>query len=174
MGTNPAQPVVFSASGSLPGTSQSYAVQVVNDLVYAAGLFTGQFQSPTMTLYVYDVRDLHEPIPVGNYTNAGTARTVWVDGNRVYLAGEDTPLQIIETPFDTRPVAPPQLALSAHDGLKLQLHGRRGLHYDLEYADGLEGFPWQPLPTFLLTNETAVFELPVAYGTRFFRVRQVD
>jgi Uncharacterized conserved protein len=169
--TNIAQPTLLSAFTGYPGLSTSLsfnAVQVVNDLVYAAGTF-----SP-MKLYVFDVRGLQEPIPVGYYTNNGNAQTLWVEGNRVYVSGTDGALEILETPFNTQPVSPPALSLAAQNGMKLLINGKRGLHYEVEYADGLSGFPWQPLQTILLTNQLQTVEVPSETGMRFFRLKQLD
>jgi len=125
-------------------------------------------------LLVLDVRDARDPAPVGYFALSEPASRLCVEGNLVYVVGSESALQIIQTPFNTRRVTPPELSLSVQDGMKLQLHGRRGRHYDLECADSVDGSPWQPLPTFLLTNETAVIELPPPSGSRFFRARQVD
>ncbi len=168
---DPARPILagsFSDNSCYRSVSV-FDVQVLGDLAYAVVANGG-----STSLLVLDVRDPRDLVPVGYHALPAGSSRVCVDGNLVCVAGESSPLQIIETPFDTRPVAPPLLSLSAQAGLKLQLHGRRGLYYDLEYADSLDGSPWQPLPTFLLTNETAVLELPAPSGTRFFRTRQVD
>ncbi len=170
--SNPAQLSLIGSFSYYTNSSASLSVsdvRVVDELAYIVGTSGGQ-----ASLFVLDVRDPCDPAPVGYFALPEPVSRLSVDGNLVYVVGSESALQIIETPFDIRPVAPPQLSLSVHDGMKLQLHGRRGLHYDLEYADGLDGSPWQPLPMFLLTNETAVIEMPAPSGVRFFRARQVD
>ena len=145
------------------------SVRVVGDLVYA----TGSASSPGK-LHVFDARDPHEPIPVGYYANAAKAETLWVEGNRVYLAGSGSSVQILQTPFNLTPPPPAWLALAPQANLHLETHGRPGLHYTVEYTDGLIGFPWLPLRTILQTNATCTVELPTPSGTRFFRLRQMD
>jgi hypothetical protein len=173
--TNPAQPGVIGSFAyhftNFPPIFRFSAddVHVLNDLVYVTDSSGDQVQ-----LFVFNVHDPVQPIPVGYFTASGHAGTLWVDGNYVYVAGYDSPLLIIETPFNPQPVSLPALSLAVQNGMKLQLHGRRGLHYSVEYADGLAGFPWQPLQTVLLTNETSVIEVPSSSGMRFFRLRQLD
>jgi hypothetical protein len=151
--TNPAQPGVIGSFAyhftNFPPIFRFSAddVHVLNDLVYVTDSSGDQVQ-----LFVFDVRDPVQPIPVGYFTTSGHAGTLWVDGNYVYVAGYDSPLLIIETPFNPQPVSLPALSL----------------------ADGLAGFPWQPLQTVLLTNETSVIEVPSSSGMRFFRLRQLD
>lgn len=174
--TNPAQPLVigtfdhYGSNSVSPRLGISAAdVRVVNDLAYVAGSADGQ-----SSLYVLDVRDPTEPIPVGYYTNSGQATALWVQGNWVYLTGGETPVQIIETPFTNTPVAAPIIWLSSQTGLQLHLQGRRGFHYEVEYTDALTGPPWLSLQTLLLTNDSAVVEVPADAATRFFRLRQLE
>ncbi len=167
--TNPAQPVVLGATPSYSEMSGMSSVRVVNDLVYA----TGSASSPGK-LHVFDARDAREPIPVGYYANAAKAETLWVEGNRVYLASSGSTVQVVQTPFNLAPRPPAWLALAPLANLHLETHGRSGLHYDVEYTDGLIGFPWLPLQTILQTNAICTVELPPPSGTRFFRLRQMD
>jgi hypothetical protein len=174
--TNPAQPAVIGTFNSYPSTNLFFHlgisatdVCVVNDLAYVSASPAAEAR-----LYVLDVRDATEPIPVGCFSTSGHADSLWVDGNIVYVAGYGSPLLVVETPFNSQPAGPPALSLSVQNGLALQIRGRRGLHYDVEYADSLTGFPWQPLHTILLTNESAVIEVPSETATRFFRLRQLD
>ena len=173
--TNPAQPGVIGSFTyhftNSPPTFRFSAdnVHVLNDLVYVTDSSGDQAQ-----LFVFDVHDPVHPIPVGYFTTPGQAGTLWVDGNFIYVTSYDSPLQIIETPFNPQPACPPALSLAQQNGLKLHLQGQRGFNYTIEYADGLLGFPWQPLQTILLTNETSVIEVPSSSGMRFFRGKQLD
>jgi hypothetical protein len=171
--TNPAQPGVIGSftyhfTNSPPVFRFSPCdVHVLNDLVYV--IYTSDTQSE---LIIFDVHDSVHPIPVGYFTTPSC--TLWVDGNFVYVAGYDSPLLIIETPFNPQPASPPALSLAQQNGLKLHLQGQRGLNYTIEYADGLLGFPWQPLQTILLTNQSSTIEVPAPSGMRFFRLKQLD
>jgi len=167
--SNPVQPCVIASFHYYTNRISVDDVHIVNDLAYMVG-----YSGEQTTLFVLDVRDPSEPIPVGCFITPGHASTLWVDGNYVYIAGYDSPLLIIETPFNPRPVVPPSLSLVDQGGMKLQFQGRRGIHYTIEYVDGLAGLPWQPLQTVLLTNETSVIEVPSPSGMRFFRLRQLD
>ena len=169
--SDPHQPVLVGSFNYYPPSSSVSVsdLRVVGDFAYVVGRSDGK-----SGLYVLNVRDPHDPAPVGYFELPGAASRLFVDGHLVYVVGADMPLQIIETPFDLRPVGAPSLALAEQAGLKLHLQGRRGLHYSVEHADGLTGFPWLPLQTLLLTNDNAVIELPSPSGTRFFRLRQLD
>ena len=171
--TNPAQPAVIGSmnyySSYLPSMLSPINVQVVNDLLYMLASLNNQTQ-----LIVFDVRDPSKPIPIGDYAVGGDGGAIWVDGNFVYIAGYDSPLEILETPFNTNPVAAPALSVSARTGKCLRIQGRRGFHYDVEYTDQLNGTPWQTLQTILLTNENSVIDLPSGPAVRFFRLKQLD
>lgn len=169
--SDPHQPVLMGSFSYYPPSSSVSVsdLRVVEDFAYAVGRSNGK-----SGLYVLNVREPHDPAPVGYFEVPGAASRLFVDGHLVYVVGADMPLQIIETPFELRPVAAPWLSLTAQDGLELHLQGRRGLHYDVEYSDGLTGFPWLPLQTLLLTNDNAVIEMPPPSDTRFFRLRQLD
>jgi hypothetical protein len=174
--TNPAQPAVIGTFDYYPSTNTGPSlgvsasdVRVVNDLAFAVGNSGGQSQ-----LYVLDVRDPTEPIPVGHYTDATQPTALAVDGDQVYFSGSGSPLEIVGTPFNTNLVVAPVLSVSAQSGLNLFIQGRRGLHYDVEYADQLTGAPWQTLQTILLTNDSAVIEVPSGPVARFFRLKQLD
>jgi hypothetical protein len=141
----------------------------MNDLAYLVG-----YKENESRMYVLDVRDPGEPIPVGQFTQSGQAYTIAVEGNSVYFAGAETPLKILQTPFNTAPVLPPRLSISVQSGLKLNLQGRRGLHYDLEFAGSLVSPQWQYVQRLLLTNDMMTITAPVGPGTRFFRLKQLD
>ena len=173
--TNPAQPgVIGSLAYHFTNSPISFRlpaddVHIVNDLIYVAGTSGNQAE-----LFVFDVREPSQPIPVGYLATPGHAGTLWVDGNFVYVAGYDSPLLIIEMPFNLQPAGPPAVSLAQQNGLKLRLQGQRGFNYTIEYADGLLGFPWLPLQTILLTNQSSTLELPAPSGMRFFRLKQLD
>jgi hypothetical protein len=173
--TNPAQPGVIGllaySSTNFPPRYRLPAddVHVVNDLLYVAGSSGDQVQ-----LFIFNVRDPAQPVPVGYFTTPGHAGSLWVDGNHVYIVGYDSPLLIVETPFNPQPVSPPALSLLQQNGWKLRLQGGRGFNYTIEYADGLLGFPWQPLQTILLTNQSSTLTVPTPSGTRFFWAKQLD
>jgi hypothetical protein len=173
--TNPAQPgVIGSLAYHFTNSPISFRlpaddVHIVNDLVYVAGTSGNQAE-----LFVFDVREPSQPIPVGYLATPGHAGTLWVDGNFVYVAGYDSPLLIVETPFNLQLAGPPAVSLAQQNGLKLHLQGQRGCNYTIEYADGLLGFPWLPLQTILLTNQSSTLELPAPSGMRFFRLKQLD
>jgi len=173
--TNPTQPAVIGSFNSYPSTNfpphgiSVSDVRMVNDLAYVVGNSGGQSQ-----LYVLDVRDPSEPIPVGYYTDAGQPAALAVDGNQVYFSGYESPLEIVETPFNTSPVAAPKLSVSAQAGVNLHIQGRRGLHYNVEYTDQLNSAQWQMLQTILLTNNNAIIQVPSGPAARFFRLKQLD
>jgi len=99
---------------------------------------------------------------------------LWVDDQRVYLAGSNSPLTILSTPFIPLPDSPPLLSLSQQGGMKLSVQGRRGLHYTVESATALTGSSWLPVQTLLLTNDTVVLDAPSAAGKKFFRAKRLD
>lgn len=180
--SNASQPVVVGSFTHYPITNSDFVIGaynllgiqardvfVVNDLAYVIGNYTN-----LTSLYVLDVRDPSEPIPVGYFTLPGAGHTLWLDGQRVYIAGHNTPLTILETPFNPQPDSPPSLSLSKPGGMKLHIQGRRGLHYVVESAAGLTGLPWQPLQTLLLTNDDAVLDVPASSGPKFFRAKRLD
>ena len=173
--TNPAQPVVIGGFGytstNYPSTQRLSGndVGVVNNLAYLTGVFGDQFE-----LVIFDTLDASQPIPVGYFTMAGRGSALRVDGNFVYVAGYDTPLLIIETPFNVQSTGPPTLSLDTGNGLNLQVQGRTGFHYEVECADQPAGFPWQPLQTVLLTNQNQAIPLPFDSRMKFFRLRQLD
>jgi hypothetical protein len=143
---------------------------VIQNLAYVAGS-----DGVVAGLRVFDVRVPDDPIPVGTFSTSGSADSVWVQGNLVYLTGAAGSFNIIQTPFDTRPVTPAQLSLSKEAGLNLHLQGRRGLHYSVEATDNLAVPNWQALQTILATNETSVISVPAGPAAgQFYRVRQVD
>ena len=173
--TNPAQPSAIGSftyhfTNSPPVFRLSPGdIRVLNNLAYV--IYTSDTQSE---LIIYDVHDSAYPIPVGYFATPGHAYSLWVDGNFVYVASYDSPLLIIETPFNPQPVSPTALSLAQQNGLKLHLQGQRGFNYTIEYADGLLGFPWQSLQTILLTNQSSTIEVPTPSGMRFFRAKQLD
>jgi hypothetical protein len=178
--SNTAQPSVISdvsyypsfapsPTSFFPSQLQAADVFVANHLVYVVGNFTN-----LTSCYAFDVRDPGDPIPVGFFALPGEGHALWVDGQRIYLAGYNTPLTILEAPFDPQPESPPSLALSKQGGLKLNIHGRRGLHYTIESATSLTGLPWQPLQTLLLTNDNAELDVPAPTSTKFFRAKRLD
>lgn len=179
--TNPAQPVVIGSFHSYvrtnwpPGSSSILAsdVQVLNDLVIVGGCQSSSSGSESR-LYVLDVRDPSEPIPVGYYTNATPCYSLCVDSNLVYFTGMDGVLDIIQTPFNPAPILPPTLKLSASPALQLELHGRRGRNYDVETAPAPGGVPWQVSQTLLLTNDTVALPITPTAAAQFYRLRQLD
>jgi hypothetical protein len=173
--SNPAQPGTIGSFNIYPSTNSVWNwlsaddVRVVNNLAYLVGTYGGMTR-----LFALDVRDPSQPVPVGYFETPGFADSLWVDGNHVYVAGYNSPLLIIETPFNPQPASPPTLSLLQQNGWKLRLQGERGFNYTVEYADGLSGFPWQPLQTILLTNQSSTLAMPTPSGTRFFRAKQLD
>jgi hypothetical protein len=174
--TNPAQPKVIGTFNTYYSTNGFpltgiYAtdIRVMADRALVTANSGSQSQ-----LFVLDAQDPTELIPVGYYTNSGQFSTLVVNGNRVYLAGNQTPLQIVQTPFDTNPIAPPALLASAQAGINLQIHGHPGWHYDVEYTPQLNVVPWQTLETVLITNDTATISVPSSSMTGFFRLKQSD
>lgn len=178
--TNPAQPLVIGSLTTYnhPGTTNwpprppvtlsASDVQVVNDLA-----FIGGYSGDEARLYVVDIRDPGEPIPVGFYTNSGPRNALAVAGNVVYFAGISSPLDIIQTPFAAVP-PPERLTLSPPPQLQLGIHGRLGHHYDLETSLQPSGFPWTPVQRLFLTNETATLPILPTASSQFFRLHQVD
>lgn len=171
--TNPAQPASIGylsyQTPNFPRLLRISAVQIVNGLVYLV-----DSDGSTMELIVFDVREPELPVPVGYYRGDGYCSAISVDGNRVYVVGYDTPMRIIQTPFNLNSAPAPELWLFGQDGMKLILRGRRGLHYALEVADDLNSPEWQSSATMLLTNDTRVLDVPEGPPQRFFKARWVD
>jgi len=181
--TNPAEPAAILLSTLLTPVA-SYAAlnsyHIANDHLYmfvsflaVNGTVLGLSTGPSVLL-VYDIREPGEPIRAGQFSFSGDEQALWVDGQYVYAASATMPLQILKTPFTVEPTAPPQLALTRPGGFKLQMQGRRGRHYAVEYAAGLTGLPWQTLQTVMLTNDTVTVPVSSAATARFFRLRQLD
>jgi hypothetical protein len=172
---DPAQPTVIGSFSYYNGTNRppwfisAYDIRVANYRVYLAG-----YSDEQLHLYILDVRDPTEPIPVGYFSAPGRARTLAVDGPCVYLADWDSPVLILETPFENDPEIPPRLSIFRADELQLRLHGKPGRHYSIEHAGGLSGFPWHPLGDVFLTNSTTLLPVPVDEPMRFFRFREMD
>jgi hypothetical protein len=179
--TNPAQPVVIGSLQTYnypvatnwpprsPSVISASDVQVVNDLA-----FVGGYSGDESRLFVVDVRDPFEPIPVAYYTNVGQRYALAAENNVIYFAGLGAPLDIIQTPFSTGPAVPPRLTLSPTPGMHLGIQGRRGFHYDIESALAPVGSPWQKRHTLFLTNETATLPICFSASNAFFRLRQLD
>lgn len=173
--TNPVAPAVIGKFNNYPMTNLSglfvsaQDAHVVNDLAYIAG-----YSGTNSQVFVVDVRDATQPIPVGYYTDASQPTALAVDGNFIFVAGPGSPLEILQTPFNTNPVAAPFLSVPAQAGFNLSIQGRHGHHYDVQYSDSLSGIAWQTLETILLTNDTAVITPPSGPAARFFRLKQDD
>ncbi len=170
--TNAAQPALVGSFDGAPPSANLFSagvvvsdVRVANNLVFLAGSYTNQ-----ASVYVVDVADATQPIPVGYYTGPGQPTALAVDNGWVYMAGAGSPLEILKTPFDTSPPAPPKLSVSPAGGVNLSLQGRHGRYYTVEYSDGLTGAQWQPLQTLMLTNDTVVLPISNGGGSRFFRL----
>lgn len=178
--TNPAQPVVIGSLQTYnypaatnwpprpPSAITASDVQVINDLA-----FVGGYSGDESRLFVVDVRDPFEPIPVGYYTNVGQRYALAVEGNVVYFTGIGSPLDIIQTPFAATP-PPERLTLSPPPQMQLGIHGRLGRHYDLETSVQPSGFPWTPIQRLFLTNATATLPISHSSSNTFFRLRQLD
>lgn len=180
--TNPAQPVVIGSFSSYVATTNwppwptyilASDVCVQNDLVFVGGCISSG-SSTESRLYVLDMRDPTEPIPVGYYTNAGQCYALGVDANLVYFTGMDSSLDIIQTPFNVAPTLPPTLKLSSSPALQLELHGRRGRNYDVETSPAPNIVPWQVAQTLLLTNDTIALPIAPTAAAQFYRLKQLD
>jgi hypothetical protein len=178
--TNPAQPVVIGSLQTYnypvatnwlprsPSVISASDVQVVNDLA-----FVGGYSGDESRLFVVDVRDPFEPIPVAYYTNVGQRYALAVEGNMVYFAGIGSQIDIIQTPFAATP-PPERLTLSPPPQMQLGIHGRLGRHYDLETSVQLSGFPWTPIQRLFLTNATATLPITPTTPSQFFRLQPVN
>ncbi len=140
------------------------SVRVINDLAYLAG----------SKLWIVNVRDPTNPVPVAEHLEDAGADCLWVDDYRVFMADADAGLWIIYTPFSSVFDHPLELYLVEDNGFRLQIFGRRGDHYAIESTETLSTRSWQALQTVFLTNVNALIDLPAAYPARFFRVRQVE
>lgn len=172
---DPAQPAIvgsfsyYNSTNFLVRGVSAHDIRTVNERVYLAG-----YSGEDLRLYILDVRDPTEPIPVGYFATPGRVRTLAVYGKHVYLADWDSPTLILETPFAEFPEPPARLSISRDAEWPLQLHGKPGRHYAVEYADDLSTFPWHPLHSIFLTNSTMPVQAPLDGPMRFFRLREMD
>jgi hypothetical protein len=176
--TNPAQPTVTATvnySYDAPfyfSSLDACDVQVLNGRAFVATHRHDLIESSY--LLVFDLSNLTEPLPVGNFALASPASSTWVEGNLAYLVGTNGPMQIVGMPFNSEPISLPSLTLFQQGNLQLGLKGRRGFNYQIESAPDLSGGSWQPLQSVLLTNRLQLFPVPANSSKGFFRARQLD
>lgn len=128
--------------------------------------------SGSQGLWIFDVSNPSAPVNVARFATAGIARKLCVDGNTIYVALDESGLQIIEVPPGLGVQPPMNLSISIEAGPKLSLNGSLGAQYSIEHAEDLSPGSWQQLQTLTLTNPPAVIELPDgSAGRHFFRAR---